>query len=325
MFRRDPVADTGQMGDLGSHELRRAGSGAGPSFVLRRGTPLDSPIVRMLLGAPPARRRAVPTAWLACSSDSARVLGAARLSCRRRVATFWVRVVRPYRRAGVGRALLDAVMDHARARGVIGLTTRRPVSEPSGERLLGPSGFRPLRRFVTYEGSLSSVSRLVGRYHQRLVARGRVPADVRLPSLAEVDDPDLRAQAIRLLCEHLGARPARLARRLRGEGPQACEASASILLVRGGRVLGVGLLRRRGDLRIADSIVVDPAVRGGWASVVLRLEWVRRALAAGAGDRWRFVVRDDLRDTRRFAARIEATVVSRRSTYRLDLTPASGG
>jgi hypothetical protein len=89
-----------------------------------------------------------------------------------------------------------------------------------------------------------------------------------------------------------------------------------VLLVRQGRVVGVGLARRGEATWVADAVVVHPALRGRWASVVLRHAWTQRAMAARWSDRCRFVVREDFADTARFARRLEAPAVLRRAIYR---------
>jgi GNAT superfamily N-acetyltransferase len=190
-----------------------------------------------------------------------------------------VHVIAPWRRRGVGAALVQRAGAEAATRGAAALYAWRPVS-PGGDAARGwrTLGFRqavgiPITYFEVARGLA-----LMQSMYDRLVTRGAIPPDVRIVPLR---DADARAVAhLHLTC--LGGTPATVYPRLQPGGRDAFHPELSQVLLRGSDTLGIALVNLRADGVCAwDSNVLHPSLRGRWANVVLKRALCRACLSAG--------------------------------------------
>ena len=204
-----------------------------------------------------------------------------------------------FRRAGVGRALMEAAA--ASACGETGaLRTWANVAEGSaGQLFLRAAGFQPVQRFLMFETDGAAFAAAMARLLER-VAR-HVPASARLAALGDAP-PD---GVVRLVARGFAALPHNVAVRLIPGARNGYDAEHSLVLMRGGEVAGAMLCRvDEGTLQVEVN-VLDPALRGGWANLMLLEAMARRGRAAGF-PRFRFGCEPHVRDTVGLARRCGA-------------------
>jgi hypothetical protein len=262
-----------------------------------------------------------PDLLLAVTESPLRVLGAAAgapASYRARPALrVWLRVICPYRCRGIGSRLLDDLLAVARAfRAGAVIATHDPTEGPEGSQFLRSRGFERRDRLLTFDLDLRTLGFLRDA-RDRLAARGKIPPHARVVPLSE----DTVEPVARLQVEHLGGAPdvvrAELRRSLRG-GPSI---DTSVVLRVGDDVQGHLLAEVAGRQAVVTSCVVAPVYRGGWASVVLKVTALGRALDCGA-DRVRFAGSPQIRDTLKLAERSGVGAAQPLDVYALELDAA---
>ena len=209
-------------------------------------------------------------------------------------------VVPSWRRRGVGRALLDAVATAARGE-TARLRAWTLVGEGSpAEAFLRAAGFAVERRFHGFDTGFEFAAH-VARVRAYLARGGRIPGDIAVvpPSAAP------RAELVALVAANLNAVPAAVAARLAGDGAPGYDDALSVVLIHDGAVAGATLTSREGAIGRIEVNVVAPALRGGWANVVLLDETARRGMAGGI-ERFRFFSDETTRDTMNLGRRTGA-------------------
>lgn len=301
------------MHDDGSRTSALAETVAGLPYGVRRAGAVEVAAARMLLPVVLATRPR-PLVFAAACDTPPRVLGAAALAPGAAAARFAVRVAGPYRRAGVGRDLVEAIVREARGLGVTALLPWIPVGEGSGEaRFLERLGFAVANRLLHFEARGALLVPLLRALRDRLVAAGRVPAGARLVALREAP----RDRVLALCRRFLPVLPGPLAEALEGRGAAACSEDSVVLLVED-EVRGALLYRIEEDVLRVDGRVVHPSLRGTWANTLLMAACAEHALATGAS-RLRFSARNDMVDTMKLARRCRAVPISEELLYELDL------
>ncbi|MGH8316489.1 MAG: GNAT family N-acetyltransferase [Steroidobacteraceae bacterium] len=218
-------------------------------------------------------------------------------------------VAEPYRRRGIGRALLRAAIASAQGE-TPALRCWGPVEQGGVAFLfLQACSFRVIRRLLVFEtgGALcnapvfeASLTALL----KRLVAAGKVPRDARLVSLAEAP----AAQVVELVAAELAALPQDVARRIAPGATGGYDRSLSRVLMRGSDIAGAMLCWHSGETLEIDVNVVKPELRCGWANVML-LEGVARVARAAGVVRFRFSCEKHIRDTANLARRCGASAL----------------
>src|SRR5262249_31381613 len=148
----------------GLRELTQSGASVGSavsttSFHVRPARPVDAAAARMML--PDAFTTPLVPILFAAREDSVPApLGAAALSSDTLGRDpdgfrFNLEVAPPYRRRGVGRALLKTVIAECRRWGVRGLWSWRRVAEGPGADFLRALGFTCAKRFLHFEAELA--------------------------------------------------------------------------------------------------------------------------------------------------------------------------
>jgi len=288
----------------------------------------DPLTVRLAQGAEEAVGRALlpeafggrnrPYVVLAFSKE--RVLGAATVGRRPgggRGMRINVRVLRPYRRRGVGTTLVRSIAGEAARRRVNALYCWQPVQEEGSGAFLLSQCFQPVRQVTTFETEIAPYHRLTTRLRERVLAREGLKG-TRLVSLSQAS-----AEAVaRFYCQAMGGSPARVASRILGEGDEPFCADSPVLMEEE-EVAGALLFAAERDWARLDGIVVAPRLRGRGANALLLAAAAEHVFAEGLR-RVRFSCHDGIRDTLKMAARSSAQVVETRCLYALELSSGHG-
>lgn len=258
-----------------------------------------------------------PVVWLAL--DGADLAGAAAVGWGPGGFPVQVNVVPPRRRRGVGRALVDRLVDIlAPETDALRSWTLVPEAGPAGA-FLRSAGFQAHRRFLGFETDDVEFPAMIQPVRARFESRGRgLPAGARLVGLREAPADDL----IELVSADFAGGPRVVRARLSGTGAAAFEPDISVVMMRDDTILGAVLASRRDDIAMIDAIVVAPQVRARGANVVLLDEVTRRAMAQGCR-RSRFYCEDTTRDTVNVARRAGARELETTAIFRRTLSSAA--
>jgi hypothetical protein len=164
-------------------------------------------------------------------------------------------------------------------------------------------GFSPCETVEYHELPLDQFEPRLAPLCERLREQRRIPESAQIVPLYEVD----LAAVAQLHVAQLGGDTPTLMRRLRGEGPDAFSAQYSRVLLIDGKVSGFILGHRTSrEVIHVDANVLEPAVRGGWANIWLKLEATRGAMSIGIKT-FEFTTFDHYTDTRSFTAKLQGT------------------
>jgi GNAT superfamily N-acetyltransferase len=190
-------------------------------------------------------------------------------------------VIPPFRRRGIGHSLVSAAASTAGE--ATTMYTWNVFDAGCADALVwNAMGFRERVVLSEQEVSLRNMAARLGSLHERAVERGRIPADARLISLADIT-PAQFEQLVDLHVRHLGGTAASVRAFLRSRMPPDSDARFSLVLLRGERAIGFELTRLVNEkVCLCDTEVIEPSHRGRWANVWLKLEPCRRLLAVGA-------------------------------------------
>jgi len=222
-----------------------------------------------------------------------------------------LRVARPFRRQGFGRAIVEAVVAEARDRVPQLLVRAEPATQPEAAPFLAACGFSLVERqvYLTADYAIAR-ERLVGLY-RRLEDRGTIPASVRIASLGEGAKGGILDRLVELHVGLIGGTPTGIAAMLRGR-IAAGDADDSLVLLVDGRPEGLLLFSTRDGVTSIVSRLVSPALQAaagtsGWPNILLMAEGFRRT-DRHASRTLRFDCRVSNRQTMGLARRLDATV-----------------
>ncbi len=221
-----------------------------------------------------------------------------------------LRVIRTHRRRRIGSALLERVFALAAARGVSAVVAvGNSVSEPEAEPFYQAHEFRRMSRLTTMDaGAAGALAQLVPLV-DRLYASGRVPAGLRVTTVADAP----KEQVARLYLDEIGRHPDWNAMPV-VETLQKSEYARCPVLMVGGEVAAFVLWRVEGEIAPVPARVVAPAFQGSWANAILMRTGIEGGMAAG-GRIIRFEIPEGNRDTLKLARRFGARLVSTRDLY----------
>jgi N-acetylglutamate synthase-like GNAT family acetyltransferase len=281
---------------------------ADASFSIRVAFGKDAKAVRMLLST---AADAMDYCLVGECGQPSRIVAAAGLTRSQRPKPLVgpgvaLHVIGPCRRRGIGKSLLQQLTAHAAARGAQAVYAAQKVELDSGEmRAWAALGFSPCETVQHHELPLHEFEPRLAPLIERMRQRGKIPNSARIIPLYEAD----AREVARLHLAQLGGDPATLAQKLRGDVPGSFAARYSRVLLVDDRVVGFILGHRLArDVVHVDANVLDPAVRGGWANVWLKLEATRGALQWGI-KKFVFTTFDHYADTRSFTERMSGVTV----------------
>ena len=203
-----------------------------------------------------------------------------------------VHVAAPWRRQGLGSALIEAAAASALGE-TAALRAWMPVSEGSGAAaFLQAAGFRNMRRLLVFETDAIRFAETMHGLLRRAQAGGRVSRHFQLATLAAAP---LRG-VIDLVAPEFSTLAHDVAARMAPDQHDGYDRALSLVLLHDGTVVGAMLCRRFDDLVEIDINVVDPALRHGPANLILLEGMARMSQAAGIR-RFRFSCEEHVRDT----------------------------
>jgi GNAT superfamily N-acetyltransferase len=294
-------------------------------FELRPPTAVELRACRMLLPtATGADRRA--RLYVAACGTPRRVVGAAALGldARRQTHEGWqvdLHVIPPFRRLGIGRALMDRLRIDATAHGAPALHAWEWV-EPDSDaaRAWAAFGFAPARRKREYEADIAAASSTLVPLYEQVRASGYIPSNARIVPLSDAD----RGAVADLHVEYLGGSRRLLMPLLTGAAPDAYHPKYSRIILLDGRVVGASLGRVLPDgVCEVDAHVLHPSVRMGWANLWLKMEAAERLLEDGVRT-MRYFTLEQHTDTHRISRQAGCRLLRTRVQMRRVLEPTGG-
>ncbi len=281
---------------------------ASSPFSIRAASAEDAKAVRMLL---PTAAEVLDYGLVAECGQPSQIVAAAGLTRAQRPKPpigpgVALHVIEPCRRRGIGTALLERLIARAAAQSAEALYATQQV-ELGSEEMCGweALGFAPCETVEHHELPLEEFEPQLAPLYERMRQRGRIPDSARIIPLYEAD----AGEVARLHLTQLGGDPATLAQKLRGDVPGSFAARYSRVLLVDDRVVGFILGHRVArDVVHVDANVLDPAVRGSWANIWLKLEATRGALQWGIKT-FVFTTFDHYTDTRSFTERLRGVTV----------------
>ena len=241
-----------------------------------------------------------------------RIVGAAALGLdpRPEMRARWrtdLRVIAPFRRRGIGRALMEQAAARAARHGVDALYAWEWV-EPESEaaRAWAALGFEPAQQKVEFEIDLAtSTAKILTPMYEQIVEHGWIPANARIIPLSEADHDAVAA----LHVEYLGGSRRVLMPLLNGTAPDRFDPKYSRVLTVDGQAVGFTLGRVvPGGVCEIDSNVLHPTVRLGWANLWLKYEAAQCLLADGIHT-IRYFTMEQHTDTRRLSRQAGSRVI----------------
>lgn len=213
------------------------------------------------------------------------------------------------------RALIDAMVDAARARGASGVANWIGLARHTDDAApWRDAGFEIRPKLVYYDADAQTFAAWTDEVCNRLAARGRLPVDDY--ELVRLDEAPLD-EVLALRLSEIGGDPGRLAERLRGRGAEPFRRDLSWVALWRGRVAGFMLIRiGREGWPLLESRIVARWARGVWVNPMLMRVTVMTGLKEGY-TRFQFRAGDQHATTRRLAERFAPpTVVLKESFVR---------
>jgi GNAT superfamily N-acetyltransferase len=278
------------------------------AFSIRPARLDDAKAFCMLL---PGTANALDFRLIAEAGSPARIVAAAGLTATQRPKPFVgpgvaLHVIKPYRRQGIGGALISRLIAEATSRGALALYAAQKVAA-NGDEMWGWAwlGFSPCETVEHHELPLDQFEPRLAPLYERMQKQGRIPNSAQIIPLYAAD----LGEVARLHLALLGGDAATLTCKLRGDGSEAFSARYSRVLLVDGRVMGFILAHRASrDVAHVDANVLEPSLRGGWANIWLKLEATRGALSLGI-KKFVFTTFDHYSDTRSFTEKLHGTTV----------------
>lgn len=210
-------------------------------------------------------------------------------------------VIPPWRRRGIGRALLNELKESAAEREAEAIYAVQKVEagteEEQGWRHLG---FEPLETVIYHELAVRTIESTIEPLYTWMREKGWIPEDAEIVALCDSD----RDAVAELHLKVMGGQREALLSKMRGEGLGAYHPVYSRVLLVGSQTMGCILAHRESkEVAVVDANILDPSVRGGWANLWLKLEATRGARELGI-DRFVYSTFDHYLDTRAFSEKL---------------------
>ncbi len=227
-----------------------------------------------------------------------------------------IHVLEPHRRHGVGRALLQKLIEAARKVGAKQLRVPSLDQDSAGFQFAIGCGFQPKPATVTYEAPMANYVKAYTPVYERIVERGRMPPEAKMIPLKDAN----REEVCRLLIDHLGVNG--VAERLRGTEHGFSQTISQVALL-DGKIVGVILASYHGVMAMIEGTAVLPNHRHSWVTPALKYHIMHALISRGV--QWvRFSANDvQHRDTANFGRKLGGRVVKKVSGAVLNLDPQS--
>jgi len=216
-------------------------------------------------------------------------------------------VIQPCQGRGIEAALIQAVEEVAcRTLAANALYIANRVDSDTHEiRKWRSLGFEAVDTVEEHVLPIDQFEPRLGILVERMRARGRIPARAEVIPLYRANAPAV----LQLHLAHMGGDRAELYRKLRGKGVGAFHPRYSRVLLVNDAVKGCVLAHRESKHAArVDAVIVDPALRGGWANAWMKLEASRRALLLGIKE-FTFTTFSHYADTRSFTNKLGGVTV----------------
>jgi GNAT superfamily N-acetyltransferase len=221
-----------------------------------------------------------------------------------------VKVLSPWRRKGVGGALIEAAADLAEGE-TDGLwaVDGAPFESPAA-KFLEACGFSPLRREYHYEVANETLLADTIAIAERMRRRGRVPERAEIRWLSEPGAP--LEEIAWLVSKEFGSH---LMANIQGLRRRSVDAADHSLYVRlDGEVVAVMLLHTEGDAAIVDVRAVAKRWRNNWPNLLMLERALSAAKAAGFA-KARFYCDEGIHDTMNLARRGDGEETDAKARY----------
>ena len=276
-----------------------------PPLVLRPARDAEARACRMLLPEMFTPSQA-PDLLVAVAETAPRLAGALALGWhpdpKDGALQVLLHVVPSWRRRGVGRALIEAAVARCRAPRLRAL---QPVpAESDAAAFLSASGFGEFDLILYFETDGAAFLADMQSIKQRLQRTGRVPGGASVVRLRDAPPQPVAD----LVSRHFPRSPAQIMARLDPSSPAAYDLHNSVALLLDGAVRGALIYNWNGGLPIIEIRVVDQALRGGWANVLLLEQATRHGIECGA-TRFQFFADTHVTDTMALARRAGAVLI----------------
>jgi len=246
-----------------------------------------------------------PELWVAIDPANRRILGAAAVAWQplppHAGFPVQIHVVPPARRRGIASALLGAVVDAVKGstRHLHGWVNQSEGS--AGAAFLAARGFEPRQRLLEFDADGARFYAMVKSIHDRLLASGRIPPDLKVISLHEASLDAVAALVTREFADVPIATTLAVAK-----GLTNYDMHKSAVLLKGGEVKGALLYLWNDGKPAIDVRVIAPELRRGPGNVLLLESATRKGLEGGAKG-FRFHCDESVSDTISLARRSGAT------------------
>jgi ribosomal protein S18 acetylase RimI-like enzyme len=255
---------------------------------------------------PEAFRGASPEALLAIDPKSGAALGCATFQrSGESLVHLRVRVLRNWRRRGIGRTLVRNVAAAARHAQVHARVD--PRAEPDGEPFLRACGFVLKSRILTVEAEREPLGSCISRLARGLIASGKVAAGVRVARPADTPRQALARLYTELVVPELNVAPCAAVPLV--SDPRF---AYSPVLLMDGNPVGMLLIEANdgNNVCVVVARAVAPEFRGGtgWANLLMLAEGFERGGKQGSV-RMRFEAPEDNPDTMKLVARARGEII----------------
>jgi len=266
-------------------------------------------LVALLLNCP-LRKFGEPAAMLvAVDNKTKRSVGAAVIWQIPQKSRCWIRVVEGFQRKGIGSALLSKVESVAKR---IKSPTLAPAMlfKNANQPFLLSQGFNASQIMTRYRFTCDKAKETVRPVYNKMKKRGKIPPNAEIIDLKQVNERGLAQDVAKVLSENLGGLLNNVLARVTGQR-EAFDLKASFAVLLDGKPIAV-MTTRYCDVSkvwIFPSFVVNKDKRTGWASVWLRNHWLLVVARKNMIADITFEVREQYKDTLKFAARTNAVAV----------------
>tara|TARA_B100001093_G_scaffold465984_1_gene484074 strand:- start:75 stop:959 length:885 start_codon:yes stop_codon:yes gene_type:complete len=265
-------------------------------------------LVALLLNCP-IQKCGVPAAILvAVDNQTKRSVGAAVIWQLQQKSLCWIRVVKGYRRKGIGSALLSNVESLAKDLNSPMLAPAEPFRD-ANQRFLLNEGFIASRIMTRYRLTYENAKKTVLPIYNAILRGGKIPYSAEIIDFRQVNERGLAQSVAEVLSSNMGSQMRDVLARVKGQAEAFDLATSFAVLLEGKPIAAI--TTRYCDVSkawIFPSFVVNSDKRTGWASVWLRYHWGITIEEKNMVADVTFVVREEHRDTLKFAARANAVV-----------------